>query len=230
MMNAYGLIVMDLRHTLPNIHYFIQAILTTSVSAAPSSISVLSISSYTNQPGGDNCKPKRSRLREKLGGKSKRDSSSKLATASDKTPSISNSIKIANGHKTAPDHHDDDHHYPHHLTLQPVLYDSSVVPSPSTSNTSSAGHNVSVTNSPKISSSPNLMSKAAIISSSQPIAAPPTLETVTTNSSCNRAKKKNGVKSVGKSWSRRNKQCWSSLIWSDLGIWLARDGVLLDLS
>jgi UV radiation resistance-associated gene protein len=47
-MNAYGLIVMDLRHTLPNIHYFIQAILTTSVTSSPTSISVLSISSYAN--------------------------------------------------------------------------------------------------------------------------------------------------------------------------------------
>jgi hypothetical protein len=37
---------MDLRHTLPNIHYLIQAVLTTSVSTTPSSISVLSISSY----------------------------------------------------------------------------------------------------------------------------------------------------------------------------------------
>lgn len=47
-MNAYGLIVIDLRHTLPNIHYFIQAILTTSVTSKPTSISVLSISSYAN--------------------------------------------------------------------------------------------------------------------------------------------------------------------------------------
>ncbi|KAI8076756.1 UV radiation resistance protein and autophagy-related subunit 14-domain-containing protein [Halteromyces radiatus] len=46
MMNAYGLIVMDLRHTLPNIHYFIQAVLTTSVTSGPTSLSVLSISSY----------------------------------------------------------------------------------------------------------------------------------------------------------------------------------------
>jgi hypothetical protein len=37
---------MDLRHTLPNIHYLIQAVLTTSVSTTPSSMSVLSISSY----------------------------------------------------------------------------------------------------------------------------------------------------------------------------------------
>ncbi|KAF7727018.1 hypothetical protein EC973_008132 [Apophysomyces ossiformis] len=48
LMNAYGLIVIDLRHTLPNIHYFIQAVLTTSVSAGPTSISVLSISSFAN--------------------------------------------------------------------------------------------------------------------------------------------------------------------------------------
>ncbi|GAA5794773.1 hypothetical protein HPULCUR_000119 [Helicostylum pulchrum] len=48
LMNAYGLIVMDLRHTLPNIHYFIQAILTTSVTSSPTSMSVLSISSYVN--------------------------------------------------------------------------------------------------------------------------------------------------------------------------------------
>lgn len=47
-MNAYGLIVIDLRHTLPNIHYFIQAILTTSVTSTPTSMSVLSISSYAN--------------------------------------------------------------------------------------------------------------------------------------------------------------------------------------
>lgn len=47
-MNAYGLIVIDLRHTLPNIHYFIQAILTTSVTSGPTSMSVLSISSYAN--------------------------------------------------------------------------------------------------------------------------------------------------------------------------------------
>jgi hypothetical protein len=47
-MNAYGLIVMDLRHTLPNIHYFIQAILTTSITSGPTSMSVLSISSYAN--------------------------------------------------------------------------------------------------------------------------------------------------------------------------------------
>ncbi|KAI8575576.1 hypothetical protein K450DRAFT_261018 [Umbelopsis ramanniana AG] len=46
LVNAHGLIVMDLRHTLPNIHYLIQAVLTTSVSTTPSSISVLSISSY----------------------------------------------------------------------------------------------------------------------------------------------------------------------------------------
>ncbi|KAI7904470.1 uncharacterized protein BX663DRAFT_505130 [Cokeromyces recurvatus] len=51
LMNAYGLIVMDLRHTLPNIHYFIQAILTTSVTSSPTSISVLSISSYCNGGG-----------------------------------------------------------------------------------------------------------------------------------------------------------------------------------
>ncbi|CEP13861.1 hypothetical protein [Parasitella parasitica] len=48
LMNAYGLIVIDLRHTLPNIHYFIQAILTTSVTSKPTSMSVLSISSYAN--------------------------------------------------------------------------------------------------------------------------------------------------------------------------------------
>ncbi|KAI9004838.1 UV radiation resistance protein and autophagy-related subunit 14-domain-containing protein [Phycomyces nitens] len=48
LMNAYGLIVIDLRFTLPNIHYFIQAILTTSVTSGPTSISVLSISSYAN--------------------------------------------------------------------------------------------------------------------------------------------------------------------------------------
>ncbi|KAI8979721.1 UV radiation resistance protein and autophagy-related subunit 14-domain-containing protein [Mycotypha africana] len=53
MMNAYGLIVMDLRHTLPNIHYFIQAILTTSVTSKPTSMSVLSISSYANGTGRD---------------------------------------------------------------------------------------------------------------------------------------------------------------------------------
>ncbi|RCH83597.1 hypothetical protein CU098_000137, partial [Rhizopus stolonifer] len=51
LMNAYGLIVMDLRHTLPNIHYFIQAILTTSVNCSPKSISVLSISSFANGSG-----------------------------------------------------------------------------------------------------------------------------------------------------------------------------------
>ncbi|KAI8975001.1 hypothetical protein BDB01DRAFT_765540 [Pilobolus umbonatus] len=48
LMNAYGLIVMDLRHTLPNIHYFIQAILTISVTSGPTSMSVLSISSYAS--------------------------------------------------------------------------------------------------------------------------------------------------------------------------------------
>ncbi|KAI8059620.1 UV radiation resistance protein and autophagy-related subunit 14-domain-containing protein [Gongronella butleri] len=46
MMNAYGLIVLDLRHTLPNIHYFIQAVLTTSMDTGPTSLSVLSISSF----------------------------------------------------------------------------------------------------------------------------------------------------------------------------------------
>ncbi|CEI90460.1 Putative UV radiation resistance protein [Rhizopus microsporus] len=51
LMNAYGLIVMDLRHTLPNIHYFIQAILTTSVNCSPSPMSVLSISSFANGGG-----------------------------------------------------------------------------------------------------------------------------------------------------------------------------------
>jgi hypothetical protein len=54
MMNAYGLIVMDLRHTLPNIHYFIQAILTTSVTSGPTSMSVLSISSYANGARNNN--------------------------------------------------------------------------------------------------------------------------------------------------------------------------------
>ncbi|KAI9255516.1 UV radiation resistance protein and autophagy-related subunit 14-domain-containing protein [Sporodiniella umbellata] len=57
LMNAYGLIVMDLRHTLPNIHYFIQAILTTSVNCGPKSISMLSISSFANG-GGGSLKPK----------------------------------------------------------------------------------------------------------------------------------------------------------------------------
>ncbi|KAI9485278.1 MAG: hypothetical protein EXX96DRAFT_544592 [Benjaminiella poitrasii] len=51
LMNAYGLIVMDLRHTLPNIHYFIQAILTASVTSGPTSMSVLSISSYYTNGG-----------------------------------------------------------------------------------------------------------------------------------------------------------------------------------
>ncbi|KAL0077772.1 UV radiation resistance protein and autophagy-related subunit 14-domain-containing protein, partial [Phycomyces blakesleeanus] len=51
LMNAYGLIVIDLRFTLPNIHYFIQAILTTSVTSGPTSISVLSISSYASNSG-----------------------------------------------------------------------------------------------------------------------------------------------------------------------------------
>ncbi|ORX60724.1 hypothetical protein DM01DRAFT_1332846 [Hesseltinella vesiculosa] len=46
MMNAYGLIVLDLRHTLPNIHCFIQAVLTTSVDSGPTSLSMLSISSF----------------------------------------------------------------------------------------------------------------------------------------------------------------------------------------
>ncbi|KAH8547948.1 hypothetical protein BGW37DRAFT_508512 [Umbelopsis sp. PMI_123] len=51
LVNAHGLIVMDLRHTLPNIHYLIQAVLTTSVSTTPSSMSVLSISSYARIDG-----------------------------------------------------------------------------------------------------------------------------------------------------------------------------------
>ncbi|KAI8373576.1 UV radiation resistance protein and autophagy-related subunit 14-domain-containing protein [Choanephora cucurbitarum] len=54
LMNAYGLIVIDLRHTLPNIHYFIQAILTTSVTSGPTSMSVLSISSYANGSRNNN--------------------------------------------------------------------------------------------------------------------------------------------------------------------------------
>lgn len=45
---------MDLRHTLPNIHYFIQAILTTSVTSSPTSMSVLSISSYANGSRNNN--------------------------------------------------------------------------------------------------------------------------------------------------------------------------------
>lgn len=41
---------MDLRHTLPNVHYLIQAVLTTSVSTTLSPLSVLSISSYAKHP------------------------------------------------------------------------------------------------------------------------------------------------------------------------------------
>ena len=59
-MNAYGLIVIDLRHTLPNIHYFIQAILTTSVTSSPTSMSVLSISSYANGARSNNYEEQRS--------------------------------------------------------------------------------------------------------------------------------------------------------------------------
>ncbi|RUS20798.1 UV radiation resistance protein and autophagy-related subunit 14-domain-containing protein [Endogone sp. FLAS-F59071] len=52
LMNAYGLIVMDLRHTLANLRYLIQTVLTTSVtSTAPSPISLLSISN-TSTPMG----------------------------------------------------------------------------------------------------------------------------------------------------------------------------------
>ncbi|KAG2173753.1 hypothetical protein INT43_005173 [Umbelopsis isabellina] len=50
LVNAHGLIVMDLRHTLPNVHYLIQAVLTTSVSTTLSPLSVLSISSYAKHP------------------------------------------------------------------------------------------------------------------------------------------------------------------------------------
>ncbi|RUP24490.1 UV radiation resistance protein and autophagy-related subunit 14-domain-containing protein [Jimgerdemannia flammicorona] len=63
LINAYGLIVLDLRHTLPNLRYLIQTVLTTSVtSTAPSSISLLSISN-TSTPANSSSNNRKSQSR-----------------------------------------------------------------------------------------------------------------------------------------------------------------------
>ncbi|ORZ02795.1 UV radiation resistance protein and autophagy-related subunit 14-domain-containing protein [Syncephalastrum racemosum] len=162
LMNAYGLIVMDLRHTLPNIHYFIQAILTTSISKGPTSISVLSISSYAAGTALDNTNGKHANT----------DSSS------DKSSQASPPRHIHRRSVSQQPVSSEKHNHPH-LTLQPTL--KSTPPSPSTSTPS-----LRQRASPKIGTSPtSSYTSAAVIGSSQPMAAPPILDTVTTSSKCN---------------------------------------------
>ncbi|KAI9278965.1 UV radiation resistance protein and autophagy-related subunit 14-domain-containing protein [Phascolomyces articulosus] len=206
LMNAYGLIVIDLRYTLPNIHYFIQAILTTSISAGPTSLSVLSISSYANQPGGDpsnqlnikhnnndmnnnNTKKKLfSRTRYRAASPSEQQqtapSSPTSATSANsathqRTSSLNGSIKSSSPIIQQQHRHSDEHGI-NHLTLQPIINNASptIAPSPSTSTTSVSKIRSS---SPKYGASPT----AAFVGASQAMAAPPTLDTVTTISNCN---------------------------------------------
>ncbi|KAI7855235.1 UV radiation resistance protein and autophagy-related subunit 14-domain-containing protein [Circinella umbellata] len=203
LMNAYGLIVIDLRYTLPNIHYFIQAILTTSVSSGPTSLSVLSISSYANQPGGDpsessisktnnnnnnnNTKKKLfSRTRYRTASPSEQQSISSFPTTTDTTDahrrssSLNGSVKIPlSSQQQSPS----DEHGINHLTLQPIINNTSptIAPSPSTSTTSVSKNR---TNSPKYGASPT----AAFVGTAHAMAAPPTLDTVTTISNCNTSK------------------------------------------
>ncbi|KAI9496505.1 UV radiation resistance protein and autophagy-related subunit 14-domain-containing protein [Zychaea mexicana] len=203
LMNAYGLIVIDLRYTLPNIHYFIQAILTTSISSGPTSMSVLSISSYANQPGGDpteatnsnNKSKRRSRLLRHRITPEQQTVSSAPAPASttssttshhskgpnhQRTSSLNGSIKSPLTAAAAVSVDEHEQHGSNHLTLQPIVNNASppVAPSPSTS-TASVTKNIS--NSPKYGASPT----AAFVGASQAMAAPPTLDTVTTISNCN---------------------------------------------
>ncbi|CDH57105.1 uv radiation resistance protein [Lichtheimia corymbifera JMRC:FSU:9682] len=165
LMNAYGLIVMDLRHTLPNIHYFIQAILTTSESSGPTSVSVLSISNFANQQHPTS-RP-----------------SSCTPPATDMDDERKSSESLTNGSPPPKSSFENDQ-LPKHLTLQPII--SPATPSPSTST-------ASVTYS-KFSSSPkhhhHLGSPVALVSASQAMAAPPTLDTVTTTSKWNSNDKK----------------------------------------
>ncbi|KAI9323667.1 UV radiation resistance protein and autophagy-related subunit 14-domain-containing protein [Dichotomocladium elegans] len=168
LMNAYGLIVMDLRHTLPNIHYFIQAVLTTSESSGPTSVSVLSISSYANQPDDGCC-------RDTSTGRGNTDNQHHQ-----RTPSSTGSIKLP---LPFPENGNDDtggeqSSTGNRLTLQPAF--SLSTPSPTSSTVSL---HISP-KSPKIgTSSPLVSTTAALVSASQAMAAPPTLDTVTTTSS-----------------------------------------------
>ena len=198
-MNAYGLIVIDLRYTLPNIHYFIQAILTTSISSGPTSLSVLSISSYANQPGGDPSEPSISktsnnnnnntkkklfsRTRYRTANPSEQQSISSFPTSTttndthQRSSSLNGSIKTPlSSQQQSPS----DEHGINHLTLQPIINNASptIAPSPSTSTTSVSKNR---SNSPKYGASPT----AAFVGTPHAMAAPPTLDTVTTISNCN---------------------------------------------
>ncbi|KAI8143943.1 UV radiation resistance protein and autophagy-related subunit 14-domain-containing protein [Fennellomyces sp. T-0311] len=172
LMNAYGLIVIDLRYTLPNIHYFIQAILTTSISSGPTSLSVLSISSYANQPGGDPTEASSKRKSRLL----HRNSPDQII------PSNHQRVSSINGSIKSPPSSDE--HGSNHLTLQPIVNNASpaAVPSPTTSTASITKNRSS---SPKYGASPT----AAFVGASQAMAAPPTLDTVTTISNCSSGRK-----------------------------------------
>lgn len=169
LMNAYGLIVMDLRHTLPNIHYFIQAILTTSESSGPTSVSVLSISNFANQQQHPTSRP--SSCSPPIDGNDERKSSESLTNGS---------IQVQSSPKSS----FENDQLPKHLTLQPII--SPATPSPSTSTASATLS--------RFSSSPkhhhHLGSPVALVSASQAMAAPPTLDTVTTTSKWNSNDKK----------------------------------------
>lgn len=185
-MNSYGLIVMDLRHTLPNIHYFIQSVLTTSVTSGPTSLSVLSISSYAQGKdyfeGKHRVQPSRSIDLTSTFTKMKSTSLINNHKKSDNNSSSSDSNNSKNNNK---DHkhndengqiEDSEEHSENHLTLQPTIYiPVGPTPSPTVSTQS-------ISRSPKLGVSADSYSYTGVHLSSPIISVPAYLDTVTTSS------------------------------------------------
>ncbi|KAI7866058.1 hypothetical protein BDF14DRAFT_1818119 [Spinellus fusiger] len=173
LMNAYGLIVIDLRHTLPNIHYFIQAILTTSVTSGPTSISVLSISSYANHTSSRYPPSIRSFKESSRPLYENASPSTHHYEKSTSSPTFSSSSSSFRSSRSGEDDS-------RRLTLQPTIHIPNP-PSPSKS-TSSLVPTVSVTKSLRTSGSPTVHSTVAFIHAPQAMASSPILDTVTTSS------------------------------------------------
>ncbi|CAO3614190.1 unnamed protein product [Cunninghamella blakesleeana] len=191
MMNSNGLIVMDLRHTLPNIHYFIQSVLTTSVTSGPTSLSVLSISSYAQGKdyfeGKQRVQPSRSidltstfakMKSDSLMNRHKKNNSTKTNSNSSSSNKSSNNIH-SKVHKYNDEHEqmeDEEEHGENHLTLQPTIYiPVGPTPSPTVSTQS-------ISRSPKLGVSADSFSYTGVHLSSPIISVPAYLDTVTTSS------------------------------------------------
>ncbi|KAI9308509.1 UV radiation resistance protein and autophagy-related subunit 14-domain-containing protein [Cunninghamella echinulata] len=190
MMNAYGLIVMDLRHTLPNIHYFIQAVLTTSVTSGPTSLSVLSISSYAQGKDifeGTATRIQPSRSIDLTSTIKKMNSSSSLANNKRNKDNGNNyhhnlqhndkKYSNSSGYDHLKNDEEEEEHGENHLTLQPTIF----IPTGPTPSPTISTQSVSI--SPKFGVSPgNGYPYTGVHLSSSVISVPAYLDTVTTSS------------------------------------------------